>query len=139
MRLATPVNLRRGTSGGTRSASDVDQFWLGFWPKVRFECRHKTGEKAVVVFECSFATRAFVGMVWTKQCSPGLGVERRCGNAGAMTWDLVWWVCTGTTGKDQTCGYDCCRQSAADAVFFSSAGSWRGLETSSAIYNNDSM
>lgn len=57
-----------------------------------------------------------------------------------MTWDLVWSVCTGTTGDDQTCGYDYCRQTAADAVFFSSAGSWRGLETSSAIYNsNDSM
>lgn len=89
-------------------------------------------KKAVVVVECSFATRAFVGAVWTKQCSPGLEVGWCCGNAGAMTWDLVW-------GNDQTCGYGCCRQTAADVIFFSSAGSWRGLETSSAIYNNDNM
>lgn len=32
--LATPVNLRRGTSGGTGSASDVVQFLVGFWQKV---------------------------------------------------------------------------------------------------------
>lgn len=56
-----------------------------------------------------------------------------------MTWDLVSSVCTGATGNGQTYGYGCCKQNAADAVFFSSAGSWRGLETWGVIYNNDNM
>lgn len=73
VRLATPVNLRRGTSGGTGSASDVDQLLVGFWQKVGSNV-DMGRKKAVVVVECSFATRAFVGAVWTKQCPTGLRV-----------------------------------------------------------------
>jgi len=94
-------------------------------------------KNAVVVVECSSATRAFVRVIWTRSLTRTRGSAECYGNRGAMTWDLLCSVCTRMTGEGRNYGYDDCRKTGAVAIFFSFFV--KGLETLSAIYKSDNM